>query len=631
MHARTLALLSLAAVGCGPIPGPQDIIISDRQQVLFSSATPGPFAAWESADLTPLPGLSLPDIPGFWFDVEFTGHPQESSFVLAGDTTNPIVLRTTPQLYLFTRNPQEFYETITSMSVDRWTTEVHTPRNGPDISGAPPYHLPAALVLESEPWRATETAAIPPRWFWTTTPSIFTNPAAWLGIGSDPGGTGSIKALRLKTLPKCSTAVDLQETLVDLKGEIALLASGAACRRGALVDVKTDLIDFTAITYFAHEAPPGGVRTLTTGLRDGLLVSGRVHAQVTSDLINSSCDVDFAYDYTWTVLNGYVTVSPRRVFLDAADPTTDACAGLLGEEGALDRLAEGLEVTLPQKVYAKAVDRQQFPPVAAANTAPFNTPAWQCQYGSVATDPTECQSARQELRLAALAGASNLSANLSQSEIDTMVNTIADPSRWRCRPPSQQELANDCAAGQPVRGRCQFAVPAVGVVAEPDRLQVAPFWEPNDTAQPGTALFYASFGTGSRTAYQSLCTPPRGNPYNGPTPRSFAGIAPAPLICTWPDPQKLGGGVNDLVPADHLVCPCTTNNDCALGDRCITELGSRFCEQSCLTDAQCNTGTCDRTLLLCTGQRCFSDSSCPLWRPHCRGADIGSPGYCEAQ
>jgi hypothetical protein len=635
MDARTgftawLGIVSLSAA-CGPIPAPQDIKVTQGKQLLWSSATPGPFAAWEPADLTPLPGMGLPEQYPSWFVVEFNGHPAASSFPF-NDGGPPLVLRTTPQLYLFTRNPQEFYETLTGMTVDRWTTEVHTPRLGPDISGAPPYHLPAALVM-SDVRDQTMYTPLLPYWFWTTSPAIHTNPAAWLGIGSDPDGTGSIKGMRLITLPKCSTAINLQNTLEEMKASLTQLTQGAACTRGQLVDVKTDLLDFTAVTYFAHEAPPGGVRTPTTGLREGLLVSGRVHAQISSDLINSSCDVDFAYDYTWTLVNGFLTVSPRRLLLDAADPTTDACTGVLGYDGALTRLANALEVTLPAEVYKKAVDRQQFPPVEAANVAPFNTADWSCRYGPAGvTEPTECQSARASLRIAALSGVTQLRADLTQAETDALVNTIGDPSRWRCRPPTKQELANDCAASRPVRGRCQFTVPAVGVVAEPDQLRVAPFWEPNDTAQPGTALFYASFATGSRTAFRSLCTEPRGTGYGG-DPVSFAGITPAPLICTWPAQQKLSDGPDSLVPGNHLVCPCTTSDDCALGDRCISELGSaaRFCEQSCLRDDQCNTGSCDQRQLLCAGQRCSSDANCPLWLPKCQGADVGSPGTCVAR
>lgn len=642
----TLSASAVLSTQCGPPPADNDIEIHRGQNLVWSRGA-NMDSAWDSADMTPLPGLGLVQAPSpderFFVTFHSLG-VQETAFTVQNDEKTLVSLRTTPELHLFARDPEEVYETLVTLPVDRWDIEIHTPKPGADFSSTPPYHLPVDVVLPYNfrfPIPTRTVNPLRPDAFWRLSASAATPPSDWFGIGSAPDGFGSIKAARLVTLPKCSTSVPLQPLLEQIASPLQDLLKVSGCKRGSTVDVSTDVKALTAVQYFAHQAPPGGAKTPETGLRSGLLVGGRVRAAISSALINSTCLMDFVYDYTYGLADGFVTIVPHEVYLAAEDPTTDACTSLffIPGPGAIGYLRNALALRLPKALRNQAIELQQFPPIDLADTPPFNGDDWSCQYNTSSdqTDANECGRARVVLAQAAGIGASNLGLTLSSTDADRLQATVLNPRNWRCRPPTNDELAAECGASQPVRGRCQFQVRGESVLAEPDELRVVPFSDASDYERPGVALFLASFtsrpGGIDVGAYKNLCSPAR-NPEQESVDqkvspvlryyvRPFAGAIVPPFNCVLPP---------KFVPPDTrtLRCPCSTDADCPRRDRCLLELGrpGKYCERTCNQNADCPFDVCYGDIHQCGGAPCNDTTlSCPLYE-HCVGGGNNQIGTC---
>ena len=625
--------MGLAGSQCGPPPPlPRgDIKIFYGGAVTWerdvTTITPGSLPvvqAWNTPAMTPLPGLGF-DLseadPTQAFSVSFQSPWFGAQTFNVGTNPNntvPLVLRTVPELHLFARDPEEVYQTLLTLPIDRWAQQVR----GTDL--LPPYYLPDDVVVQGGKVGIPTFTPLSGRMFWRTRSGTDTNPLNWFGIGSAPDDTGSIKAARVIHLPACSRSVPVQPLLDQVAGTVAGSIQGPGCRRGTYVDTSTDIYDLVFVHYLRHAQSPRSEMQDVNGVSGGLLVAGSLHTQVTSTFINSFCNVQFIYDLPYSLKNGFLSVTPKRLRLDLGpDPTSNACSGLAGQDGAEQIITRAFEITIPQGLEKLSRNAQAFPPPNQINTPPFNTSAWECEYSLSKSDDTinvdDCRRAQQQLLGAASAGQGNLNLPKDPNRNSAIIATIDDPKNWRCRKPTDLEVSAQCIQSHPVRGYCQFVVPVTHLEVEPDELRLSPFDRFDQYNLPGLALFFASFavvggggGTPSFTAYQNLCSPPPTPLPDGTYNRLFASTSLPSSTCVLP--PKLASAFQTA----H-VCACTRDGDCPSTDRCLSEpAGGKYCQSTCLTDLDCSGNihgpACYRDIHLCGQALCgLGHPACPAW------------------
>lgn len=249
------------------------------------------------------------------------------------------------------------------------------------------------------------------------------------------------------------------------------------------------------------------------------------------------------------------------------------------------------------------------------------------------SDASECVGPKAQISAAAQLGLVNLGIVPSGADRDAINATAENPRNWRCRPPTNDEIATQCGASKPIRGRCQFQARAESVLAEPDELRVVPFTSFTDYAKPGLILFLASFVDRDTSRFQQICSPVR-NPEAesvalGVSPvkryynRAFAGTIVQPFTCVLPP---------KMPPFSRtLRCPCSADDDCARGDRCATSQFDpvKTCQQACNANLDCEFDLCYSDIHLCGGGPCNGTTlQCPTWE-HCVGYGVNQTGTCK--
>ncbi len=598
---------------CGP-PGPAgpDIQISANNTLIWGQNVGLDSYSWEGQALGPVPGFSLENAQiGIRFrDVE---EQQAVSFVTgqcSGHICPKFVLRRRPELHLFERDPRVLYSALTLDPLDNsWGANLRTAANQDvtgDVNVGPPYGLPADVVIPYGedftliPQYPTQVAipSLQEQDFLLAQNGSTTQLSDWLPDGIHSIKGTHIRAVRLLTLPECSTAVNIQR---DVFKPLADQVNGALhCKPTEIAgifkgEVFPTLVNLYAATYLTHQDPtaPESQAILEPvnpweGVFGGIMVHGQVfvHTQVDYNTLNfntEDCTVTFTYDLRYALdADGIFTVTPYRVQLDSTSGV--ACQGnFITNDSAKQTIDDLFEKDIPNFARGTALQKQQISfPFLSNGTTP-NT-SWECPFPApdpaALTEPGgSCSGAAADLVFKVGKGTGTLGFTDSQK---AAVNAAINDSRnWRCRAPNANDLTQQCAHGGPVRGICEFVVPAQSVIAEPDEVRIgwAPLndYESSSEVGPSTVAFAGAVAAGD---YRALCTPPTEVSSARPFyERYFATLKLGRQQCTEPPPP--------LPPPPPLVCPCTGDSECVNGDKCASVNGTKQCLFVCRNDNDC--------------------------------------------
>jgi len=518
-----------------------------------------------------------------------------------------------------------YFDLITDAFDHPWTTNLATPTCS-GINGTP-FELPADIVvpyghnsfLDAYPTHTSVTQFVeadfllaqgcpPPA---SGTPTLLSQWNQPVSGNSPPKKlkSTSINAVRVLTLPQCSTAVNVQD---EVFSAVSGLVTGAIeCTHvssfapvpvipplGIVGEIFPTLTELTASTYLSHQdasltnypndlgAALASKPLAFQGVIGGVILKGSAHATMQVDYntlgldVDVPCDVSFIYDYRYGIdSSGTFNITPLRVQLDATEGSL--CNGGFGGAvpGLKDKFQDLLENQIPTFASSFASSKQVVPPSTPTSPSPWQ---FRCDFLSGDDVLTKCSQARTTLQLGVDALAAPVLGLSTTSGLDAAIN---DAANWRCRKDTPAEITYDCApppdsngntvAPSYTSGRCEFVLPATDVIAEPDEIRIV--WPPlNDfanmsppapEASPSTVAFVLSFAS-SKTAYQALCTPPTEVASAKPFyQRYFATLNVPAQQCHEPGP-----------PGGPIVCGCSADINCVdrfgNGHRCV----AGFCQ-----------------------------------------------------
>jgi hypothetical protein len=420
---------------------------------------------------------------------------------------------------LYTRDPGERFATLVEgiqangygKNPDFMVSEISSAREypfGEQTWALFPVQLPNVLPISNAgPYPLySELLTLDPSHFWLREPLPTQKNFPfwfWGGAGTNPEGSGSVKAVYAFAHSPCEAEVDIQTDIVnEIKKALRTALLGAQCGTQFVSDVSIDGISITSYVRLDENVSVtlGASGKFIPGVPvGGILLGGHVTISLAKvspyQFKQGRCAFDFLYEYKFKLDAGFLAVEPieHRFVTNNEESIATLSPGLQLVLGPLapsfvevdsclplkDIFQQALRETIPQIVRQKSEDKTTIVlSDADARFKPFDL-------ATFANNNVTCLGVATTLAGFAIGGASIFfNRTILPTEplglALTAVSKVGASQPWgqqwgnwvvKFRPETQ---LSTCTPGPPV-GRCAFIMRAMDIIVNPDTVDLVWF------------------------------------------------------------------------------------------------------------------------------------------------------------